>query len=88
MQIQQDYSNLISYKPSVSATTTADGAPKEPTKDEVTLARFKKTMSECKYAAAAVIILYCSLKRIFRNEEIATYARNKKLISKGINVSA
>ncbi len=85
MQVTSNFNNLISYKPQLKENSAKTiGLKSEPAKDEVTISRFKKASSECRYVVIAAGIFYFALKKLFRAEEITNYAIDRFLKARKI----
>ncbi len=72
MLVTSDFSKIISYNPGLRQNASnAAIAPAQPTNDEITTARLKKTLSQCRYIVIAACIFYFAVKkRLYVNEVI------------------
>jgi len=70
MQVTSDFSSIKSYNPPLRPQRIFPPVELQgPSQDEITLSRFKKTMSECRYAVLAASILFFAVRRNLRNNE-------------------
>ena len=78
-----DFNSIKSYNPVSKRQSDSDLKKSDAlSKDEITISKFKKTLSECKYAVLAASILYFAVKKVFIKEEIITQAIKRNKLNK------
>ena len=81
------FNPVISYnKPQTFGTLyyAHSQIPKEPTKNDIVNAKVKKVVSELKYIAFGVVILYFGLKKAIRKTELAQAAKTAQKLKADI----